>query len=143
MKAYINEKNVVIGINGIFQNCTPIEISEDQKIFIENCKLPKYENNNFIDAYVDVVKVPAEISRMKFIIQIKRSTGIKFEEVEIFINSIPNQYLDSDKKYEIITRLNAAVSFNRYNEDLLTIAQMMGITSEQLDEIFINGNLLN
>ena len=146
MKAILNNENIAIAITeneSLFPNFQAIEINKSQEDFINTAKLPKYENNNFIDAYVEVAIVPTEISRMKFIIQIKRSTGIKFEEIEIFINNIPNQYLDPDKKYEIITRLNAAVSFNRYNEDLLTIAQMMGITSEQLDEIFINGNLLN
>jgi len=85
-------------------------------------------------------KVPFLISRMKFIIQVYITTGIKYEDIVSFIQNLT---FDEAQKYIILTRLRSATHFDRNSEDLLTIAQMMGITNEQLNEIFINGNLLN
>jgi len=84
--------------------------------------------------------IPKSISRMKFIIQIFITTGIKYEDIVLFIT---NLNFDESQKYVILTRLRSATHFDRNSSDLGMIAQMMGITSEQLDEIFINGNLLN
>ncbi len=143
MKAILNNENIVIAITeneNLFPNFQAIEINKIQEDFINTAKLPKYENNNFIDAYVDVAIVPTEISRMKFIIQVFLTTGIMYEDIVLFIQ---NMNFDEAQKYVILTRLRSATHFDRYSNDLLTIAQMMGIDSEQLDEIFINGNLLN
>ena len=66
MKAYINENNVVIAIgenDSLFPNCIAIEISEEQKVFIKSCGLPKYIDGAFVDVYVEVIDVPQEISR--------------------------------------------------------------------------------
>ena len=51
MKAYINENNIVISIDGIFPNCEPIEITEQEKLFIESCKLPKRTNGVFVEGF--------------------------------------------------------------------------------------------
>ena len=143
MKAILNNENIVIAITeneNLFPNFQAIEINKIQEDFINTAKLPKYENNNFIDAYVEIVIVPQSISRMKFIIQVFITTGIMYEDIVLFIQ---NLNFDEAQKYVILTRLRSATHFDRYSNDLLTIAQMMGIDSEQLDEIFINGNLLN
>ena len=39
------------------------------------------------------------------------------------------------------TKWEYAVVFDRENAELNAMAEMLGITQEQLDEIFINGNL--
>ena len=83
--------------------------------------------------------IPKTISRMKFIIQVFLTTGVMYEDIVLFIQ---NMNFDQAQKYVILTRLRSATHFDRYSNDLLTIAQMMGITSEQLDSIFINGNLI-
>lgn len=106
-----------------------------------NAELNQWYENASAEEIKSLI-VPNELSRMKFIIQINRTTGIRYEQIEVFINNIPDNILDDNSKYEIITRLKAAVDFNRYDTDLLTISQMMGITSGQLDSIFINGNLI-
>jgi len=142
MKAYINENNLVIAIgiiDDLFPNCTAIEITEEEKLFIESCKLPKRIDNEFIDAYVEVIEVPQQLSRMKFIIQVFITTGIRYEDIVLFIQNLT---FDEAQKYVILTRLRSATHFDRNSNDLLTIASMMGITSEQLDSIFINGNLI-
>jgi hypothetical protein len=92
-----------------------------------------------IEAYEYNLK-PKQISRMKFIIQVFITTGIMYEDIVLFIQ---NLNFDASQKYVILTRLRSATHFDRNSADLLTISQMMGITSQQLDEIFINGNLLD
>lgn len=83
--------------------------------------------------------IPSQLSRMKFIIQVFITTGIKYEDIVLFIQNLT---FDEAQKYVILTRLRSATHFDRESSDLLTIASMMGITSEQLDSIFINGNLI-
>jgi len=83
--------------------------------------------------------IPNQLSRMKFIIQVYITTGIRYEDIVLFIQ---NLNFDEAQKYVILTRLRSATHFDRNSNDLLTIAGMMGITSEQLDNIFINGNLI-
>jgi len=117
-----------------------VELTDEQVLFIQECKLPKYIDGIFIDGFIEVVQVPKEISRMKFIIQIYLTTGIMYEDIVLFIQNLT---FDEAQKYVILTRLRSATHFDRNSSDLGMIAQMMGITSEQLDEIFINGNLLN
>jgi len=81
--------------------------------------------------------VPQELSRMKFIIQVYLTTGIKYEDIVIFIQNLA---FDEAQKYLILTKLSSAVHFDRYSNDLLKIASLNRITDEQLDEIFIEGN---
>ena len=83
--------------------------------------------------------VPQELSRMKFIIQIFLTTGIKYEDIVLFIQKLN---FDETQKYVILTRLRSAVQFDRNSNDLLTVASLMKISETQLDEIFINGNKL-
>ncbi len=90
----------------------------------------------------DPIIVPEHLSRMKFIMQVFITTGIKYEFIVAFINELPVEVLDDDSKYLVLTRLRGCTHFERYSQDLLMISQMMGITQEQLDEIFINGNLI-
>jgi len=87
----------------------------------------------------NAINVPTTISRMKFIIQVFLTTGIMYEDIVLFIQ---NMNFDAAQKYVILTRLRSATHFDRNSSDLLTISAMMGITYEQLDEIFINGNLI-
>lgn len=92
-----------------------------------------------IEAY-NLSLIPTQVSRMKFIIQVYITTGIKYEDIVLFIENLA---FDESQKYVILTRLRSATHFERNSSDLLTIAAMMGITSEQLDSIFINGNLID
>lgn len=105
----------------------------------EGIKEPKLINNEWIESFVEIIEVPTELSRMKFIIQVFITTGIKYEDIVLFIQNLT---FDEVQKYVILTRLRSATHFDRYSIDLLTIAAMMEITSEQLDSIFINGNLI-
>lgn len=84
-------------------------------------------------------KVPESISRMHLKIQLL-IRSIEIEDIIETINSIPNSMFPDVAKKIAIIKFNEAVSFDRYNADLNLIATLMGITQEDLDEIFINGN---
>ena len=84
--------------------------------------------------------IPEEIAKMHLKIElIKR--GIECQEVEDTINAIPSEMFSEIDKKIAITKFNDAVSFDRYNADLQLVATLMGLTQEDLDEIFSNGNL--
>ena len=150
MKAYINENNVVVAIgenDSLYQNCTYIEITEVEKIFIENCRLPKIIDGTFIDDYEgvdyssEVIIVPQEISRMKFKIQLRRSTIYSHDIILEYLRNLPiNEFFTQETKEYIIDRLEDAVNFNRYHKDFITIANMLGVSDKIKDEIFIQGN---
>lgn len=86
---------------------------------------------------------PKTLTRMKFIMQVYITTNIKYDDIIYFVNNLPSEMLNDLTKYIILTRLNDCTYFERYSENLILIATMMGITDEQLNEIFINGNLLD
>ena len=85
--------------------------------------------------------VPDSIPRMKFIMQVFFSTGKKYEEIIAFIEGL--QSLDDATKYIVLTRLRDCTTFERYSQDFIMIANMMGISDSKKDEIFLEGNKLN
>jgi hypothetical protein len=144
-------KNPPIGYENVFAGNFDITPSDRIEVSSENYMsiyvVDKWNGSQWIEgatneqiAEYNRNIVPNEISRMKFIIQVYLTTGIMYEDIVLFIQNLS---FDEAQKYVILTRLRSATHFDRYSNDLLTIAQMMGITSEQLDDIFINGNLLN
>lgn len=80
--------------------------------------------------------VPESISQMKLRKQLILS-GISIASIDALIQTLPQPNRDL-----IYTMWEYAVVFDRSNPELNAMAQMLQITSEQLDEIFINGNLL-
>lgn len=80
--------------------------------------------------------VPESISQMKLRKQLILS-GISIASIDALIQSLPQPNRDI-----IYTMWEYAVVFDRNNPELNAMAQMLQITSEQLDEIFINGNQL-
>jgi len=89
------------------------------------------------------IVVPQEISRMKFKIQIRRSTIYSYDIILTYLQNLAvNELFTQDDKDELIDRLEDAVSFNRYHPDFINLANMLGVSDEKKDEIFINGNLL-
>jgi len=141
-------KNPPLGYENVFAG-NFYEIPEDrlqvsEYNYNENFVTAKWNGSEWIEgatleeieAYQNSL-VPKEIPRMKFIIQVYLSTGIKYEDIVLFIQ---NLNFDESQKYVILTRLRGCTHFERYSSDLLTIAQLMGITEAQLNHIFINGN---
>ena len=79
--------------------------------------------------------VPESISQMKLRKQLILS-GISIASIDALIQQLPQPNRDL-----IYTMWEYAVVFDRANAELNAMAEMLGITQEQLDEIFINGNL--
>jgi hypothetical protein len=88
--------------------------------------------------------IPKEILRMKFKIQIRRSTIYSYDIILTYLKNLAvNEQFTQDDKDDLIDRLEDAVSFNRYHKDFINLANMLGVSDEKKDEIFINGNLLD
>lgn len=81
--------------------------------------------------------VPESISQMKLRMQLIIS-GVSIASIYAMIEQISDQV----QKELIYAKWEYAVVFDRNDTTLNQMAQMLGLTSEQLDEIFINGNLL-
>ena len=87
--------------------------------------------------------IPTELSRLKFKIQIRRSTIYSYDIILTYLQNLAvNEQFTQDDKDDLIDRLEDAVSFNRYHPDFINLANMLGVSDEKKDEIFINGNLL-
>lgn len=85
--------------------------------------------------------IPKEISRMKFKIQIRRSTIYSYDIILTYLQNLAvNELFTQDDKDELIDRLEDAVSFNRYHKDFINLANMLGVSDVIKDEIFIEGN---
>lgn len=87
-----------------------------------------------IDFFNDAL-IPNTISQMKFRMQLILS-GISLESIYETINSIE----DKTTRDIILTKFDYADVMERNDESLLQMATIMGISKEQVNQIFINGN---
>lgn len=87
-------------------------------------------------AEANSAKVPESISQMKLRKQLILS-GISIASIDSLIQTLPQPNRDL-----IYTMWEYAVVFDRNNQELNAMAEMLGVSQEQLDDIFINGNLL-
>lgn len=145
MYTILNENRFVIGC----QLTAPTSGLFTELLVVDNFIKPKINSDatGFIegattDEIAEEIKksVPQTLSRMKFIIQVFVRTGIKYEDIVLFIQNLT---YDESQKYVILTRLRSATHFDRNSDDLLAIASLMQISEAQLDEIFIEGNKLH
>lgn len=115
--------------------------------YIEHISLDTMpENANYIEvdktptleeiAEANKAKVPESISQMKLRKQLILS-GISIASIDALIQQLPQPNRDL-----IYTMWEYAVVFDRSNPELNAMAEMLNISQEQLDEIFINGNKL-
>ena len=81
------------------------------------------------------LKIPDPISRMRLKMQLIRM-GISLGSILDAIGQISDE-MQRDLTF---TMWNDAVTFDRYDPQLNAMASMMGITQDQLDYIFIEGN---
>ena len=88
------------------------------------------------------ILVPESISRMALKIQLLLK-GIEIEEIVQSINEIPEYMFPEVAKKIAIIKFNEATSFDRYNADLNLVATLVGLSQQDLDDIFINGNNTN
>ena len=86
-------------------------------------------------------KVPEEISAMRLKLQLF-DLGITDQDIFDDIDSIPDSMFSIAEKEKAKIMYKTATSFERTDGKLNFVATMEGLTQEQVDEIFINGNLL-
>ena len=84
--------------------------------------------------------VPEEISAMRLKLQLF-DLGITDQDIFDDIDSIPDTMFSFAEKEKAKIMYKTATSFERTNAELNFVATMEGLTQEQVDEIFINGNL--
>ena len=130
-----------------------------QKYLSEGCKeVPVlYVQGNFIDAiwngseFIEGATpeeiaeankpiVPQTISAMRLKLQLF-DIGITDQDIFDDIDSIPEVMFSTADKEKAKIMYKTAITFERTNGELNFVATMEGLTQEQIDEIFINGNL--
>jgi len=122
--------------------------NQDFQNKIDNYVIPII-NENYTDIVESATKeeieaakkeiVPISISRMGLKIQLllKRIT---ITDIVDTINAIPDYMFPEQQKQIAIIKFEDAAYFDRYNADLQLVATLMGLSQEDLDDIFINGN---
>jgi hypothetical protein len=123
----------------------------ENSLFIENCNFikPMVNSENF-EVYEGATPeeiaelnkpiVPQTISAMRLKLQLF-DMGITDEDIFEDIDSIPESMFSVSDKEKAKIKYKTATTFERTNGELNFIATMEGLTQEQVDEIFINGNL--
>ena len=84
--------------------------------------------------------VPEEISAMRLKLQLF-DMGITDQDIFDDIDSIPDFMFSTADKEKAKIMYKTSTIFERTNDRLNFVATMEGLTQEQVDEIFINGNL--
>lgn len=84
--------------------------------------------------------VPLTISAMRLKLQLF-DMGITDDDIFEDIDSIPESMFSISDKEKAKIMYKTATTFERTNDKLNFIATMEGLTQEQVDGIFINGNL--
>ena len=84
--------------------------------------------------------VPQTISAMRLKLQLF-DMGITDQDIFDDIDSIPEVMFSTADKEKAKIKYKTATTFERTNGELNFIATMEGLTQEQVDAIFINGNL--
>ena len=129
-----------------------------QKYLSEGCEeVSVLYNGNFVDAVwngsefiegatpeeiaeANKPKVPEEISAMRLMLQLF-DMGITDQDIFDDIDSIPEVMFSTADKEKAKIMYKTATTFERVSGELNFVATMEGLTQEQVDEIFINGNL--
>lgn len=84
--------------------------------------------------------IPQTISAMRLKLQLF-DLGITDQDIFEDIDSIPNNMFSISEKEKAKIKYKTATTFERTNGELNLVATMEGLTQEEIDQIFINGNL--
>ena len=114
-----------------------VDITDEESFYLKEGYT--YVDNAWVapEPIEPIIEVPQTISKMKLRMQLILS-GIPLASIYAAIEQIPN----SVQKEIVYTKWEHAVTFDRTDETLNAMAQMLGITEEQLNTIFIEGNKL-
>ena len=98
-----------------------------------NFRVPKFENNKWIDEYMP--EVPELITRRQF----KIALAVLGKNEQDILNGI-NQLPEPNKTIAMISYTEAG-TFERNNPELIFVAKtFLQMTDDQIDEVFIIGN---
>ena len=86
--------------------------------------------------------VPETISRMNLEIQLLLLHGIEIPNIIEAIELLPDYMFSPIQKKIAIIKLKTANFFERYDADFNLVATLEGLSQENLNTIFINGNKL-
>ena len=86
--------------------------------------------------------VPETISRMNLEIQLLVLHGIEIPNIIEAIELLPDYMFSPIQKKIAIIKLKTANFFERYDADFNLVATLEGLSQENLNTIFINGNKL-
>lgn len=123
-------------------------------VYIENCDFIKpMVNSETLEVYEGATPeenesynrslIPTELSRMKFKKQIRRSTIYTYDVVLEYLKNLTiTELFTEDDRQDIIDDFEDCAHFERYNPKFIMLANMLGVSDEIKDEIFINGNLI-
>ena len=112
-------------------NSLPFEAND-----LINARFDQYPNpTKLIEGEPLAIEVPPTISQMNLRLQLI-SENIPIASVYDTIEQIPNAIT----KETIYTKWEYALIFERADQTLNQMAQMLNVSQEQLDRIFINGN---
>lgn len=141
---------IVSNLTAKLYNESLVEIIKDDNLYEFQKYLTDVANGvelQYVDSLpfgieeLNKMKVPEEISRMKFKIQIEHSTIYSYDIILEYIKNLAtNDLFTQIEKNKLIYRLEDAVSFNRYHKDFINLADRLGVSDEIKDEIFIEGN---
>ena len=138
----------IIDINGYFVGFggskTELQEGQSQVPFPPNNNFikPKWDNDKWIEGATEEEieeyqksLIPPTISQMNLRLQLI-AENISIASVYDTIEQIP----DAITKETIYTKWEYALIFERADQTLNQMAQMLNVSQEQLDRIFINGN---
>jgi len=118
------------------------------ELVTENFIKPKFDFTNriyFESATAEEIEeankpiVPENISAMRLKLQLF-DLGITDQDIFDSIDSIPDNIFSLPDKEKAKIKYKTSTIFDRNNEELNLVATMKGLSQEDLDNIFINGN---
>lgn len=101
-------------------------------------KQPKWNGVDWFEAYVEVILVPEEISKMALSLELF-DRGITDQDIFDDIDSVPNSIFPLVEKERAKIKYITARSFVRSNMEVNLVATMEGLSQNDVDQIFING----
>ena len=147
VSAYLKENSFFSG-NYIKETEVPVHSLFTYQLYNGNLINPIWNGSEWIEgATPEEIEeankpiVPQTISAMRLKLQLF-DLGITDQDIFDDIDSIPDFMFSFADKEKVKIKYKTAVTFERTNGELNFVATMEGLTQEQVDAIFINGNLL-
>ena len=97
---------------------------------------PEWNGSFWYEAYVEVIEVPQEISKMALSLRLLER-NISDQDIFDDIDSIPDSMFPPLEKAKAKVKYITARTFQRHDADLNLVATMEGLSQDDVDQIFI------